>query len=109
MSDHKPRNTRVAELLQEKGDSLEVPREVQHWAYFPTAESRAKFVSLLGIRFESIESYECPAPSSNMQAVTFVHVGLPDEESMTQITDMLNRFALDCGGEYDGWETQVLT
>jgi hypothetical protein len=101
-------NSRVAELLQEQGDSLDEPRRIQHWAYFPTAEARAKFIVRLGVRFEDIDAHQSPLPSPNMFAVEFWHVGLPDEESMNAVTDMLKHFAVECGGEYDGWETQVV-
>ena len=110
MADEKLPNARVAELLQEHGDGLDVPREVQHWAYFASPEGRDRFIALLGIRFERIEPFESTYKGSSLDrhAVTFWHVGLPDEESMTAITEMLSRFAQECGGKYDGWETQVL-
>ncbi|WP_119303086.1 hypothetical protein [Dongia deserti] len=37
------------------------------------------------------------------------HTGLPDADSVTEITEMLSLTAESCGGEYDGWKTQVLS
>ena len=102
------RNAKVAAALRAEGDSLDQPRRVRHWAYFPNESAQARFIAMLGLRFEEISTDSSPVADANMQGVTFWHVGLPDEASMTPITDMLRRFATECDGEYDGWETQVV-
>lgn len=109
MSDHKPRNERVAELLNEHGDALDQARPVQHWAYFPTEASRAQFLSFIEQRFANIDAYTNPLSEGKEYAVSFWHTGVPDSDSMTEITDALSLAAESCGGEYDGWETQVLS
>lgn len=106
--DRDQRNAAIEGLLRREGDSLDQPRRVQHWAYFPTDSGRAQFIAMLGARFEDINTQESPVASAGMHGVTFWHVGLPDEASMTAITDPLRRLATDCGGDYDGWETQVV-
>jgi hypothetical protein len=108
MGDLDPRNTRVEELLLDNGDDLETPRPVEHWAYFPTEESRTRFITSLSIRFEAIHSFDNSVFPPNTYGVRFMHVGLPDAESMTRIIEMLQRHAAACGGAYDGWETQIL-
>ena len=50
-----------------------------------------------------------PMSRAKEHAVTFWHTGVPDSDSMTEITGMLSLAAESCGGVYDGWETQVLS
>ena len=108
MSREKSINERVAELLSEHGDAMDQARPVQHWAYFPTEESRAQFVAFIGQRFSNIGAHISPMSRGKEYAVTFWHTGTPDAESMTEITSALSLAAESCGGEYDGWETQIL-
>ena len=108
MSDERVKNAGVAATLQEQGDALDVPRPVRHWAYFKTPADRDRFIASLGMRFESVETHENPESPAAPCEVTVFHVGLPDAESMTAVTTMLERLATASGGEYDGWETQVV-
>jgi hypothetical protein len=103
-----PKNERVADTLVEHGDDLAEARSIQHWAYFPTEESRAQFITFIERRFSSFDSHTNPMLQSKEHAVTFWHTGVPDSDSMTEITSMLSLAAESCGGEYDGWETQVI-
>lgn len=103
------KNEHVADALIEHGDTLAEARPVQHWAYFQTEESRAQFIAFIERRFTGIETHMNPMSRGREHAVTFWHTGVPDSDSMTEITRMLSLAADSCGGEYDGWETQVLS
>ena len=103
------RNERLAELLSEHGDTLDQARPVQHWAYFPTEESRAQFIAFIGQRFSNIAAHINPMSRGKEYAVTFWHTGTPDADAMTEVTNALSLAAESCGGVYDGWETQVLS
>jgi hypothetical protein len=109
MSDQRSRNDSVAELLGEHGDPLEQARPVQHWAYFPTETGRARFIAFIEQGFANIDAHVNPVSRGKEYAVTFWHTGMPDSDSMTEITQTLSLAAESCGGEYDGWETQVLS
>lgn len=101
-------NERVADVLIESGDALVEARPIQHWAYFSTEESRAQFIALIEQRFSGIDAQMNPMSEGKDHAVTFWHNGVPDPDSMTEITGRLSLAAESCGGEYDGWETQVI-
>jgi hypothetical protein len=103
------KNERVADALIEHGDSLAEARPVQHWAYFPTDKSRAQFIAFIERRFTGIETHMNSMSRGREHAVTFWHTGVPDSDSMTEVTGMLSLAAESCGGAYDGWETQVLS
>ena len=95
-------------MLIESGDALVEARPIQHWAYFSTEESRAQFIALIEQRFSGIDAQMNPMSEGKDHAVTFWHNGVPDPDSMTEITGRLSLAAESCGGEYDGWETQVI-
>ena len=109
MEFERSKNERCADALIEHGDTLAEARPVQHWAYFPTRESRAQFIAFIERRFSGIDSHMNPMSRGKEHAVTFWHTGVPDSDSMTEITGMLSLAAESCGGAYDGWETQVLS
>ena len=37
-------NRRVVMQLEENGDNLDIPREIDHWIYFDNEQSRAEYV-----------------------------------------------------------------
>ncbi|KAB2921867.1 MAG: DUF695 domain-containing protein [Dechloromonas sp.] len=98
---------RVQNALCKEGDALATPRPIEHWAYFKTVGERERFVALLGNRFEGCDLYESPDSERGIYTAKLVHTGLPDYRSMNPFTTLLNRSARECGGDYDGWETQV--
>ncbi len=102
------KDMRTHEILRERGDPLTEPREIQHWAYFKSAESRRAFIEQVA---EQLPALHCDSEYESKDgqfAVTFKHVGLPDWQSMNTFTVTLNLLATKAGGEYDGWETKLL-
>jgi len=108
MDIERSKNEGVADTLIEHGDAFAEALPVQHWAYFPTEGARAQFIAFIERRFSGIDSHTNPMSEGKEHAVTFWHTGIPDSDSMTEITGMLSLAAESCGGEYDGWETQVV-
>src|SRR5262249_43476481 len=102
-------NRRVCESLQKNGDALTQAREVDHWAYFPDEDSRARFLSgitPLGFRVRDLtRSDEC----DRAFGVQFFRVDVPSFEAIDAVTLPLHRAAIQEGGAYDGWETQVIS
>ena len=79
-------NRKIADILHDHGDDLSRVREIDHWAYFPSDEARAAFIA------------NCKA-----LGMTIARNMAPDD-----LTTRLIAFAQEVGGEYDGWETQIL-
>jgi len=90
---------RLVQILQEQGDRLSVPRRVDHWALFPSADARAAFVA--AVRKAGFETeIEDDA----------VHAWRTDPIELDHIHDvvmLLVDAAGEAGGEYDGWETSI--
>ena len=108
MSDDRSENEDVIEILIENGDALDQARPIEHWACFPTDAGRAQFIAYIEPRYANIVCSNNPEFAGKEYCVTFSHTGVPDVEAITEITTALSLAAHSCGGEYDGWETQVI-
>lgn len=102
-------NRKVLEVLKQKNDTLKTPRDVCHWIYFRTEVDRAEFwdaVSPLDYRVQS----QCQSDRSDFPfglcVVRFQSVN-PTELDNAAIE--LFRLARKHHGDYDGWETQVIS
>jgi len=102
-------NRAVLDVLMENGDALTEAREIDHYAYFPTPTFRAHYIDrCIEAGFRLRGTIEPHRPGSGFGAVVF-HKDVPGEEVLDAITDVLRAFADDCEGEYDGWETPVVS
>jgi hypothetical protein len=101
-------NRRVCDHLQKKGDSLTEAREINHWAYFPNAGSRAAFVGHVSKSGFAVWELREHPDSKRRFGVQLHRVDLPSLENIDAVTMPLFQSANDAGGEYDGWETQIL-
>lgn len=101
-------NRSVCDALERNGDAMTTPREIDHWAYFPTSQSRDVFIQHsheLGFQArvredENMENDEFCAQISRMDTPSFA--GIDD------VCLPLYDLAVQCGGRYDGWECQVI-
>ena len=101
-------NRRICDALKNGGDRLDRARAIEHTAYFPDANSRDKFirdVSALG--YTVIEMIE-PEDRGEQFGVRISGTGIPSHQNIDALTLPLYRAATDYGGEYEGWETEVV-
>jgi uncharacterized protein (TIGR01619 family) len=115
-------NRQVLDALRGEGDTLEVPREVRHWIYFASEHDRSQFVEALagsGFTAEPCEVEDDDADPDDADEAATAEDGLPfvlqifrqdsvDLASINTLVDDLYALAEDYGGQYDGWETQVV-
>ena len=106
-------NRGVYEELEKNGDTLEEPRDVSHWLYFPSQHSRDRFMARVGpLGFSLREAFACDAaegrPGHLTCGVTIVRSDIPCPEAFDEVTVQLAQIATSVGGEYDGWETAVV-
>lgn len=101
-------NADVLKQLRKQGDKLLVARDVNHYAYFPTAKSRdsfAKDAKALGYEVESSAKVDGPLPYE----IVISKEEKVDQKSIDKITFALLDLALKYGGDYDGWECLLVT
>jgi uncharacterized protein (TIGR01619 family) len=102
------KNRKVLDVLEAKGDVLTAAREIQHWMYFKSEMSRLQVkeaVANLGFRIVS-ESND----GGNLSfGISVSKVQPVDEQSIDATVIELLHLAQQFEGEYDGWETPVIT
>lgn len=102
-------NQKVLTQLQKAGDNLSKERQIDHWIYFVKKSDRTlyeKYVTELGFKIENRGKIKNANQPFKLQISRsdFVY-----PESINKITLELRKKALEYNGDYDGWETFVIT
>jgi len=104
---------RVVDQLEAEGDSLKVPRRVDHWAYFATRYGRDAFEGEARSKGFDVEQKSDTNVLGDASALQFgVQIYRVDSVALEDIHGVvmeLSELASTFEGEYDGWETQVVT
>lgn len=115
-------NRELCEQLEDHGDPLTAPREIDHWIRVSTEEAQARVIDAatkLGFEVRGVsldegdedadeapdgDDGEDPGPQIRIQ---LMRRDVPSYEAIDEITMPLFELAEEHGGEYDGWETSV--
>ena len=101
-------NRRICDALQQQGDSFASERPIEHTAYFSKAPARDSFVrEAAGLGYSVIEMIE-PEEKGDHYGIRVTASGIPSHARIDALTLPLYRAASELGGDYDGWETQVV-
>jgi uncharacterized protein (TIGR01619 family) len=101
-------NMDLLDVLVKKGDVLSVAREVQHWIYLHSEASRSLFrdaAAAVGFKIVSEPSSKGELPFGIVVART---QSIEQETIDCTVLELLN-LARRFDGDYDGWETPVVT
>lgn len=101
---------RVVLQLSEHGDDLSQPREIDHWVLFPSEEARDHFlIQVAGNRFRAVSSLSDDPSDKFRYVVRLTRTDRVELETIDGlVTDLFLR-AQSCEGEYDGWESPVVS
>ncbi len=102
-------NRRVCDALTQNGDKLHKSREIDHWTHFADATSRDAFVAEANQLGYSVRSLSEPTGDDNRYGAHMWRVDVPAFDSIDDVTLPLFKLAAIHGGEYDGWESIVVT
>lgn len=102
-------NRRTCDVLERQGDRLDQERPIDHWAYFPEPDSRHAFIAEAKALGYIIQELIEPEDKQRSYGVRLSSVGRPSLHEIDDLTLPLFRAARAHGGEYDGWEAQVVT
>jgi hypothetical protein len=103
------RTRRNVDRLIQEGDDLTEPREVEHWARFPTEEARDRFLlQIAGNHFRSDACTPDPHALDRPFGVHLVRRDRVDFETIDAIAIDLFFRAASCEGTYDGWHAPVI-
>lgn len=102
-------NRRVCEALERNGDKLTHEREIDHWIYFDTRESRDAFVLAASCQGFTVRKLSDPDEESKTYSAQLWRNDIPEYGRIDDITIPLFVLAKEHNGSYDGWETHVVS
>lgn len=98
----------LVETLVQHGDHLPAVREVNHWAYFPTAAARDAFVEDATERGFQLSSLPSGSGKELPFGANVDRDGSVELDSIHETVMMLVELTERHNGVYDGWETAVV-
>jgi len=101
-------NRRVCEALEQDGDTLQMPRPIDHYAYFKTPANADAFVAAATPLGYEVKARGEPTETHDEYGVQLCREDTPSHEQIDAITLPLYELALQFEGEYDGWECPVV-
>jgi uncharacterized protein (TIGR01619 family) len=101
-------NTDLLDELAKRGDVLTVPREVQHWMSFRSEQSRALFREAAAGAGYGIVGGTC-SDGEFPFGISVTRTQSIEQKLIDQTVIELLRLCLTFSGDYEGWETPVIT
>lgn len=102
-------NRVVIEALEERGDKLDAPRKVVHWLCFENMIMLKRFEKTIKKEGFFIEEESVETNEEGKYVLTIYRMDTIDYSSINEVTDLLVEISEKYKGEYDGWETSVIT
>jgi hypothetical protein len=93
------------------GDSLEMPRPICHWTYFPTAESRERFLELIRDHGFHVHLLDNPNPTGHNfgYCAELARKDRADHPHLDELILWLFVRAEECDGYYDSFEAETVS
>lgn len=101
-------NHKVCDHLKMQGDSLHLPRAIEHKAYFETSEKRSEFVSAIEAEGFRIKELMDANENTSMLGLSFYRQDKPFYYDIDMLTLHLINLSIQYDGAYDGWESSVV-
>jgi len=101
-------NHKVCDNLKAQGDSLHLPRAIEHKAYFETDEQRSSCIERLESESFKVKELMDANENTPMLGISFYRQDKPFYYDIDALTLHLIDLTHQCGGQYDGWETSVV-
>jgi len=101
-------NHKVCDHLKSQGDSLHLPRAIEHKAYFETEEMRDAFIGRIEAEGFKFKDHMAMIENSPMLGISFYRQDKPFYYDIDALTLYLIDLSTEFKGAYDGWETSVV-
>jgi uncharacterized protein (TIGR01619 family) len=102
-------NRSVLDLLAQKGDTLEIPRDITHWLYFRANHDREAFWQSIRSLEYRVQSQPDNPDSEFPFGLCIVRFQSVKGDAIDEAVIELFRRAKEFRGDYDGWETEVIS
>ncbi len=100
---------KVLSELRAHNDDETKARDVDHWSYFPDEKTAKLFADRLGNAGYTVKGILPPDGEITEWCVRSLHNGTMLLNDITHHTLAHSRFAEELGGNYDGWETIIVS
>ena len=101
-------NRKVLLNMRKNGDSLQEPREVNHWAYFKSKKDRNTFEKTIRYEKFKIIRKNMDNQENLPYGIVFSRKDKVDFDEIDKYTIELFIIAEKLNGLYDGWETEIV-
>jgi uncharacterized protein (TIGR01619 family) len=103
------KNRHVIETLTQSGDTLEQPRDIDHWIYFRTGANRRAFIERVKQRgFRVKDESLLRDQTDRAYCLSISRRDRADWDSVNAVVLDLFELANEMDGDYDGWETCLI-
>jgi uncharacterized protein (TIGR01619 family) len=106
---HIIQSRRVCQALEERGDALQAPREIDHWLSFANAQAMAAYVAAVLPQGFAVRSQATAPDDDGRWGLQLWRVDVPGYAAINEVTLPLFDLALATEGDYDGWEAVVIS
>jgi uncharacterized protein (TIGR01619 family) len=103
------KNRSVLDVLERKGDTLEASRDIFHWIYFRTKSDREAFWTVIQLLSYRLQSKPEKAGGDFPFGLCIVRFQSVKQDYIDEAVIELFRCAKEFRGDYDGWETKVIS
>jgi len=113
MNELEQRDLAVLKRLEELGSDLSKPHQLDFFLYFPSEESAKLAAKKIENEGYIVKANPEASPwwkrlfSKPLWSVSTTKSMIPTKGAVLEISGWFNEIAQDCGGEYDGWGTEV--
>jgi len=101
-------NRRVCDSLESHGDRLQEAREIDHWAHFADQAARDAYVAEAMQAGFAVRNLWGPDDQDDRYGADLWRSDIPAYNTIDDVTLPLFHLAAKHGGDYDGWECEVL-
>ncbi len=102
-------NHHACNSLKEQGDTLKLPRAIEHKAYFKSDDDRQNFITQVQEEgFTNQKEMEVEFNKSIMYGVQFYRLDVPYYYDIDELTMKIIDMADANNGQYDGWESSLV-
>lgn len=98
----------VIENLERLGDDGSTPRDIEHLTCFPNKESAESFLAWAVANGFMLDPQVSATEVDGDVCLLLIHHGRVSIAELSPKTILMMQKSAEFGGEYDGWETEVV-
>jgi hypothetical protein len=102
-------NRRVCQLLEERGDALQAPREIDHWLSFASPQALANYVQAVAPQGFAVRSQASEPDEAGRYSLQLWRTDVPGYSAINEVALPLFDLARASEGVYEGWESVLIT